>query len=67
VLAVEDATATLAVEPDNIKAYYRRAKAQQALGETQAALDDVSKLLAIDGKNAAARTLLMELKAAGQP
>jgi tetratricopeptide (TPR) repeat protein len=59
--AAADATAVLRLEPQNVKALYRRAQARISLEQFEAAHDDLSQILALDPSNAAAKTDLNKI------
>ena len=60
---IEAATAVLAEAPDNAKALYRRGKARLALGQTEAAEEDLRKAAKASPDDKAIRRALAEVRA----
>ncbi|XP_074656348.1 sperm-associated antigen 1-like isoform X2 [Tubulanus polymorphus] len=61
-LVVADCDRALELEPENVKAYFRRAQAKKMLKDYLSSLNDLTKLLKIDPKNAPAKTELANVK-----
>lgn len=59
--AVDAATAALDADSRNVKALFRRAKADQGLGDSAAAIADVRAVVHLEPRNQQARALLREL------
>ncbi len=59
--AIEDCSAVLERERDNIKALLRRATAQEKLGSAEAALADAQRVLQLQPNNKEASELVVRL------
>ncbi|XP_067163841.1 mitochondrial import receptor subunit TOM34 isoform X2 [Apteryx mantelli] len=62
--AVQDCTEALRLEPNNVKAFYRRAQALKELKDYKSSIADINSLLKTEPKNTAALRLLQELNRA---
>ncbi|XP_062445149.1 mitochondrial import receptor subunit TOM34 [Rhea pennata] len=62
--AVQDCTEALRLEPNNVKAFYRRAQALKELKDYKSSIADINSLLKTEPKNTAALRLLQELSRA---
>ncbi|XP_008933709.1 PREDICTED: mitochondrial import receptor subunit TOM34, partial [Merops nubicus] len=62
--AVQDCTGALRLEPNNVKALYRRAQAFKELKDYKSSIADIKSLLKTEPKNTAALRLLQELNRA---
>jgi len=60
--AAKASTSVLRVDTKNVKAFYRRALANQKQGNLEEARDDLTKLLEVDSQNKAARQELVQVR-----
>ena len=60
---IADCDIAISINPETVKAYYRRAEAHSALGESKKAYADLQLLLRLDPKKSDAITLIRTVKA----
>lgn len=63
--ALAEADAALEADVSNVKAFFRRAKAHEAMGEVSRAVADLREVLRVDPKSQQARVMLARLRPEG--